>query len=152
MTRPVDFRDDLVLMTDFVDTFCGEHLGTGISRQVFAFALDPSRWVVKLETGTPGTFQNVKEWAVWEALKFHEPSARWLAPCRLISENGRVLLQRRVNAIPKRLLPERVPRWATDLQPCNWGLLNGKPVMRDYGMTLLTSHGATEHLKKARWK
>lgn len=150
MTRPTDFREDLVLMTDLVDTLCGEHLGTGISRQVFICATDP-RWVVKLETGTPGTFQNVKEWVVWEALRHHEPSARWLAPCRSISENGRVLLQRRTNTMPDHLRPTHVPRWATDLQPCNWGMLNGRPVMHDYGMTLLTSHGAVERLKKARW-
>lgn len=153
MTRDIrdEFRSAGVVVTDLVDLLLGELLGGGIDRQVFVLAQDP-RWVVKIEADdTDGRFQNIGEWRVWRELQFHEPSARWLAPCRSISPNGRVLIQARTSTLPTARLPERVPVWATDLQPSNWGLYRGRPVMHDYGLTKLAALGSQDRTKKAHW-
>ena len=150
-TDPRDeFRSAGVLVSDMVDLLLGEHLGGGLHREVFVLAQDP-RWVVKLETSPEQGFQNVKEWEVWRDLQHHEPSARWLAPCRAISPNGRVLIQARTQPMRSGGRPLRVPAWCADVKEDNWGRYRGRPVMHDYGLTLLHRLGSVSRMKDAHW-
>lgn len=130
----------------------GPRLGGGISREVYVWGPDP-RYVIKLTRPEARcSNQNTMEWETWRQVMHYKPAACWLAPCWMISRGGGALLQRRTRPIPRSRLPTHVPRWATDLKPENWGLLNGRPVMHDYGLTLMLSRGSqTSRLKKADW-
>lgn len=145
-------RNDYMTTTmsrELMDTFCGKKLGSGIGREVYENRMDPET-VIKFEVGS-FSFQNAMEWAVWNDLSYHKPSAKWLAPCVSISPCGLILIQKRTYPIPPKLLPTQIPSWATDEKPENWGLLDGKPVMHDYGYNMLISKGATVRLKKPHW-
>lgn len=133
---------------DFFDVMCGKLLGSGVGREVYVSRLDPTL-VVKFEVGQR-SFQNAMEWETWEELQHHKPSAKWLAPCVSISPCGMVLIQKRTQPLGT-LRPPMIPIWATDTKVGNWGTLNGKPVMHDYGKTLLLGRGAATRLKKADW-
>jgi hypothetical protein len=124
----------------------GKKLGEGIARQVYVFGPDP-RLVIKYELASQ-SFQNICEWTTWRDFKDAPKVAKWLAPCKMISPCGTILLQERTSLIRREELPEKVPGWSIDTKIGNWGLLNGKPVMHDYGLTLET---LSDRLKKADW-
>ena len=110
---------------------CGELLGEGIHRKVFACTSDPSR-VVKCETNT-GIFSNAREWRNWDECRYADRWNKWLAPCVAISPLGTVLLQKRVQPLRRGDdLPDKLPAFLTDIKPQNFGWLNGKLVCHDY--------------------
>lgn len=123
--------------------FLGKRLGGGLSREVFEFVYD-SRFVVKVETESH--FQNVTEYTVWEAVKDTE-WAKWFAPVKLISPLGTTLIMRRAvqaedaPAKAKVNFPRMLPDFLADSRMCNWGWLDGRWVMIDYGFTRLLSKG-----------
>lgn len=129
---------------ELFDVICGKKLGEGIARTVYECAVNPLL-VVKFEK--PGWFQNVQEMNFWDANCSYQPVAKWLAPCKFISPCGRVLLQVKVEPINDREMPASIPSWATDEKAANWGMLNGKPVMCDYGMIL---YSPSKRMKKRR--
>jgi hypothetical protein len=138
---------------------CGEQIGYGMSRKVFACALLPD-CVVKVETDGH-RFQNVIEWETWNFVQW-TPASRWFAACKWISPNGKVLIQERTRPAGHGDLPEKVPVWFTDLKRDNWGMAkarnrDGSPgrewlVCHDYGTSLALQEGTTtKRLKKADW-
>jgi len=134
-----------------VNVLCGELLGEGISRKVFACKLDPSL-VVKVEM--PGesdeyrNFANAYEYRNWHENSDYRPVADWLAPCVSLSPCGLILLQKRVEPLRDSELPEKVPDFLTDLKKANFGLYEGRVVCCDYS-TLITR--VSKSLKKADW-
>lgn len=134
------------LPADFYHLMVGEKLGYGISRSVYAVNQNPG-WVFKFETATR-TFQNIMEWEIWQAIKDHPETAKWLAPCHFISDNGMVLIQSRTRKIEFYEMPTEVPAFVTDMQEKNWGLIDGKPVLHDYGYTHLLWNARKARLKK----
>ena len=135
---------------DFFKLIAGRRLGSGVGREVWTCELDPSI-VIKFETGS-ASFQHVVEWEAWQALRWSDDAAKWLAPCVSISCCGSILVQKRTEPLRREELPERVPSWATDLKLENWGMLDGHPVMHDYGLaSVIISRGATKHMRKADW-
>lgn len=133
------------------DLFLGERIGSGIGREVYVYALDPSK-VVKIEIATDRRFQNVCEWQLWNGTEFgHALLRAWLAPCFHISHSGSVLIQART--YPLATLPARVPGCFTDLKPSNWGQIDGHPVCHDYGINLALDRGLgqSKRLLKADW-
>jgi hypothetical protein len=134
---------------------CGEHLGGGMSREVYACALMPE-YVVKVETDAR-RFQNVMEWEVWQRVK-DTPASRWFAECRWISPSGVVLIMERTRVPGPKDYPSKVPVWFTDLKRQNWGMAksnkSGKEflVCHDYGTSLVIENGTTtKRVKKAEW-
>lgn len=124
---------------DLHNFFLGERLGGGLSREVFVFEQDP-RYVVKIETQY---FQNVTEMQVWEAVKDTE-WAKWFAPVKAISGFGSVLLMRRTSeATPRQKVnfPDLLPDFMADSRVENWGILNGRWVMHDYGFMRFITNG-----------
>lgn len=115
---------------------CGKYLGSGAAREVYAYRPDPTL-VIKLEThrySDAYSYQNVNEYTTWSRLPTRY--RKWLAPCVAISDDGRVLLQRRAERVRSNQLPTRFPAWlGWDLKRRNWGLYRGKPVLVDYGCT-----------------
>lgn len=131
---------------DFLDLLAPETLGRGLGREVRILATDED-WVLKIQVRTGG-FQNVHEWQVWQEVEHWNWGAKWLAPCKMISPSGLVLVQRRTLPLPPGYkMPKRVPYWLTDMKKSNWGLLNGKLVCHDYGMTRTMSEGLERKLR-----
>jgi hypothetical protein len=138
---------------------CGEKLGAGISREVFACALLPG-YVVKVETDRE-RFQNIIEWETWNIVQGTDAS-RWFAECKWISPNGKLLIQERTRPAGPLDYPERIPIWFTDTKRTNWGMARSKKkdgsdgrewlVCHDYGTSLMLQDGTTtKRTKKAEW-
>ena len=126
-------------------------IGQGLYRKVFSLQNNPD-WVVKLELDGPTPHNNMMEFAVWTACEFYDPGKQWLAPCWEIYNEGRILVQRKVETPPDDFeWPERVPNWLTDLKKQNFGLLDGRLVSCDYGCDLPLAKGISKRMKKAEW-
>lgn len=121
---------------EFISLMCGECLGSGCSREVFVFRLDPTK-VIKVEMWA-GMFHNVTEWHVWQEVKGTRWE-KWFAPCWNISPCGTILLQERTS--PLQSAPKRIPSFFTDVGSSNWGTLEGRPVCHDYGYNDLLTGG-----------
>ena len=120
---------------DLFNAMIGKRLGGGVSRVVYEAMLN-DKYVLKFEYGA--TFQNVMEWEIWSAVeKDDSPGSakHWLAPCQAISPNGLILIQRKTTPLRQEEMPEKVPSWACDVGLKIWGMLDGKPVLHDYGYT-----------------
>jgi len=127
----------------------GAHLGSGQFRDVFAHASSPE-YVVKVED-VARSFHNIAEWELWKMVE-DTPMARWFAPCSHISPAGSVLVMRRVEHLPEKLLPKRVPYFMSDLKQENWGWFEDRPVCCDYGYTtLLWQALQSKKMKTAEW-
>lgn len=134
-----------VITLDFYRMIVGDHLGGGIGRQVFVYEPNP-RMVIKFEIGGQ-SFQNIHEWTLWRALEGSE-HAKWIAPCMSISPCGSILMQQRTSPLrgPEEL-PDRVPAWMADMKEDNWGLLDGRAVLHDYGWHRLLNENL-KHMKR----
>lgn len=133
---------------DMFHAVCGDRLGNGMSREVYACTLNPE-WVVKVEDGACA-FQNVIEWEIWSRAK-ETDAARWLAPCHFISPNGSILIQTRTTLAREKEYPLRMPVFLTDLKRANYGLIGKRFVCHDYGTALVLDHGLSTRLRKAEW-
>lgn len=136
------------LQRELLEFLCGQWLGAGMSREVFRFALD-DRYVIKFEP-IGHHFQNVEEMTTWQTVE-HTRFAKWFAPCKAISECGRIMLQQYAEPLAAVALPAEVPAFFTDLKPGNWGRIGKQPVALDYGRTLLMSRGLSNAMRKAQW-
>ncbi len=123
-------------------------LGKGVARDVYRSALNPDH-VFKFELPSM-SFQNILEWETWDVVR-HTKYAKWFAPCIHIASCGTVLIQAYAREIMPDELPKDVPAFFTDLKADNWGMLNGHPVCRDYGRSLLMDRGLSNKLRKAEW-
>tara|TARA_B100001079_G_scaffold54245_1_gene45265 strand:- start:2836 stop:3285 length:450 start_codon:yes stop_codon:yes gene_type:complete len=148
MTNPRDWPQTIT--ADFIGLFCGDHIAGGVGRQVYEYALDASK-VIKVETAAR-SFQNVMEWETWGDLADTE-HAKWLAPCRYISECGIVLIQDRVTPMRPNHKRRKLPEWLTDLTTDNYGVIGDQVVACDYGLNLLINHGAfAGALRYPKWQ
>lgn len=131
---------------DLFHLLCDQQIGYGIARTVWSSRVLPSS-VIKVEENA-GSFQNVAEWQVWEAVKGTQ-FERWFAPCEWISANGSVLIQ--AKTVPALKYPERLPVFLTDTKRANYGLYKGRFVCHDYGKHLLLENGMTRRERKVEW-
>lgn len=137
------------------DTFhmlCGDKLGGGITREVYRCKFNPD-WVLKFECKS-SRFQNVFEWHTWKESQDEESIRKWLAPCHHISDNGNVLIQSYAAPVPADFkLPKQMPSFLTDFKLDNYGLIDGKLVCRDYGLTINLYNGlmGARKPRKAKW-
>lgn len=138
--------DNSAVHRDAFHLLCGDRLGYGMSRSVFACTLHRN-CVVKVEEGA-GQFQNVVEWETWRRVE-GTPFAKWFAPCMWISPNGSVLIMARTTPAPE--YPERMPAFLSDFKRTNYGMHEGRLVCHDYGTHLMFEHGMTKRLIKADW-
>jgi hypothetical protein len=123
---------------DAFNLLCGDKLGEGIHRTVFECRVRPDL-VVKAETHQLHRyFANVMEMKFWSDNE-HDPNvARWLAPCRYLSPDGRILLQERAESLPASYrLPARLPAFLTDIKRSNFGLIKRRLVCVDYAYVIV---------------
>lgn len=136
---------------DAYDLLCGNKLGQGISRMVFECRLIPD-CVVKVEIDEDWRdFANVREMRFFNENEYVKSIRDWLAPCRYLSPDGRILIQERVRPAQAKTdrLPKTVPSFLTDLKPENFGYLpNGRFVCCDYAIVI---NNPSTRLKKANW-
>lgn len=137
---------DAFVFEEAFNVLCGSLIGEGTYRKVFQCTLDPAL-VVKVERD-PHNFMNVHEWRNWELLREWSGSS-WLAPCRMISPRGTILIQERAISIYPEDMPDKVPSFLSDLKWENFGRINGRIVCRDYGFVVTN---ASLRLKKANWR
>lgn len=135
---------------DAFNLLCGELLGEGIHRKVFACRIRRDL-VVKVEDDTKvnRSFANAFESRFWGDYQHAPAVAKWLAPVEYMSPDGRILLQTRAEPIPWDFhLPDKLPGFLTDVKRENFGLIEGRLVCLDYSSTVLD---AGTRLKKAYW-
>lgn len=133
---------------DAFNLLCGDKIGGGIHRTVYTCRLREDL-VVKVESDEHRFFANVFEYKFWADNSYCEAIAKWLAPCKYLSPDARILLQRRAEPLPKGYtMPEKLPTFLTDLKRENFGLLDGKFVCVDYAMNI---PNPSVKLKKAEW-
>lgn len=142
------------MLRELANLFCGALLGQGQDRDTYAHALDP-KLVIKVERSA-GSFQNVIEWETWKQID-GTPYARWFAPCHAISSCGVALVMTRVAELPPKgdplLRGLMMPSFFTDFKRSNYGVLKGRVVACDYGITLAMNNVAyTSKLERVRWR
>lgn len=123
------FKNDWFLLSDLTDLFIGGQLGSGCSRSVFDFNLNPN-WVVKIDRS--GQFHNVSEWDIWHSVKDYKEYSKFLAPCHHLSQCGRVLIQSKTYLITQEQLPTELPDFIADIKIDNWGIIGNQAVCHDY--------------------
>lgn len=131
---------------DLLRIMCGDLIGEGAGRTVYEFSHRPDL-VIKIETPAQ-SFQNVKEWEVWNAWRDDKEVACWLAPCEDISECGSILIQKRTTSVPADRFPKKLPKFLTDTSRHNFGMLNKKFVCHDYALVRVT---LSVNMVKADW-
>lgn len=130
-----DYLRDLssTVKEDTLGLLLGDKIGSGIAREVYEYAPDPLRFVVKIETKAM-SFQNVAEYDVWKRVRGTKLE-RWFAPVARISARGIALIMRRTTPVSSvQDMPRRVPAMLCDFKLQNFGMLNGQVVAHDYGM------------------
>src|SRR3989304_5237702 len=85
----------------------GECIGQGVFRSIHLFKPD-NRLVIKIANDATAGWHNVIEYRVYMELQFSDLQ-RWLAPCIMLSDGGKYLLQKRVMPIAKNHMPSRIP-------------------------------------------
>lgn len=132
-----DLLQDRILSLEFLDFFLGKYLGSGISRHVYEFALDP-KWVIKLEHDNLNA--NSLEFHVWQRVQYTN-IAKWFAPVKMMSRCGRVLMMKRAQPVPVKDIPLKVPHFFTDICYDNFGMIGNQIVSIDYASNLLMEKG-----------
>ena len=122
--------------TDIILTLCGKKIGSGSSRSVYEFNMDPKKLVVKIEGETLHN-PNLVEYWLWDEIRGLKGSLawvkQWFAPIRFCSPNGRILIMERTSQDGKKERPNKIPEFFSDVHINNFGWLNGKFVCHDYG-------------------
>ena len=125
---------------------CGEKLGFGMDRDVYVCRLDED-YVVKVERDNSSYDQNIIEYRIWTDLQGKPDLQKYFAPCKYLSGNGKILIQKRTEPIRMSDIPDKLPMFLNDMKLENYGILDGKFVCHDYGYIDLTV-GWTKRLKK----
>jgi hypothetical protein len=126
----------------------GKFINSGMWRDVYEHPDNPA-WVIKVinprreEQQTllkAGYNPNRNEWGMWQRFKDTAP-ADHLCPCVSISNDGRYLVMVKADEVDTEqsdTLPPAVTALLDDgdlNMSGNWGLLDGRPVLIDYGNT-----------------
>jgi hypothetical protein len=116
--------------------FLGGYLGEGFRRIVYAHK-DREDLVIKFLKNLEDN-HNRTEFDNWQKFKDTD-QGRWLAPCYSLSNDGRFLVQQRVEVLDE--APQSVPEWIKTLrdwsfggnQSKHWGSWDGRVLLIDYG-------------------
>lgn len=134
------FKNDYLLLGEFIDFFCGRNLGEGQSRIVYDYNPD-KKYVIKIDKSK--WFNNIEEYELYTLLKKEHPkSAEFLAPVYQISQGGKIMLQRKTTPIKDfKHFPKKIPAFLSDVKIQNWGILNNKLVCHDYANNKIAEIG-----------
>lgn len=133
----LSYLEDPILSLEIISSLCGELIGQGCYRDVYEYEIDP-RYVIKVEN-SDGDGSNWVEWRIWHTVKHTTDGTKdWFAPCSWISDNGRLLLQRKTQPLYSREkhIPEKIPAYFTDIKDSNFGWIGKQLVAHDYSLCL----------------
>lgn len=151
MSSKIDIAQNFDLSYDMVDIMCGDFVGEGCSRIVYDCPLCPG-FVVKIEV-SKNTHHNMLEYYMWTSVVDQPEVSKWLAPVGWMSANGRIMLQKKVTHINdnnRKLIPEKVPAFMTDMKDSNYGFIGKQFVCFDYAFSLemCGSHAMNNKMRK----
>ena len=92
------------LKTTFLHMMVDKLIHAGSSRHVY----DMPEFDAVLKVDIGYDWQNMREWMTWSDAK-GTPLQPWLAPCILISQSGKLLIQKKTKPIHGMELPKQVP-------------------------------------------
>lgn len=137
---------------DLVVSLCGKYIGSGISRSVFEYNLDP-RYVIKVEPLSTNN-NNMVEQMMWNEIHGLcgnlEWVKKWFAPVLWCSPNGRLLVMRKTEEKPGKKRPEMIPEFLWDVKSDNFGWIGNQFVCHDYGQFYNFRH-YSKKMKKVNW-
>ena len=108
-------------------------------------------FVVKvLREDAVSSFANVKEWAIWEEIEYRKDIKKWFAPCERITDDGKILIQKKVRIRDIENYPEKIPSFFVDVKQENFGFIGKQLVCFDYN-TMPLVNNLTNKFKKANW-
>lgn len=145
----LEYGRDTDLILAFMDIVCGEYIASGSSRDVYECTTN-KKWVVKIQK-QKSNYENILEWTAWLSMRY-SIWEKWFAPCRYVSDNGRILIQDRVKPLTDKTRPKEVPAFFTDLKDENFGTIGNQVVACDYAFTYnrLISINTTKRMIKFR--
>lgn len=125
---------------DIMGLFLGDRISSGLSREVFECGLD-DKLVAKIEDTQYR--QNEVEWLIWESV-VGTKWEKWFAGIRHCSPCMSCIIQDKTT-IPTeedwKKFPRKIPEFLADARKENWGILDGRFVVHDYGYTNLIYDG-----------
>ena len=132
--------NDVDIMFAYHDLLCGDMIDEGCSRVVYEHEISPKKLVVKIERNSKfrSATDNIMEWHIWEIVQWLDYDIKkWFAPCVRISNNGRILVQKRTRPLTLKEWDDlkEVPAFFTDVKRSNLGMYNGHVCFHDYAFT-----------------
>ena len=135
----IKLLEDSDTMIAYHDLLCGDLIGEGCSRIVYECGYAKS-CVVKISKNIDRlSSDNILEWEIWQMVKFmNNDVSKWLAPCMKISDNGRILIQKKTKPLTDKQWNDlkELPRFLTDVKRSNFGMYNGRICTHDYAFTM----------------
>lgn len=127
----------------------GEKVGRGVHRDVFVFAPNKN-FVIKVANGEDGRGVNILENKLWWDL-YDTPAQKWFAAVTMVSPSGLYLIQERLEALPRKQYPKKIPHFFTDTKYSNFGHSPTKGfVCCDYG-SFNIFRGISTKMVTAKW-
>ena len=144
-------RKKPLIAAELINLILGEYIGSSCHRDVYEHATKED-WVVKIQNSEK--FSNIIEFEIWCLVQYTKYS-KWFARCEWMSENGKVLIQQRLEPITKNnmhLIPDKIPHFFCDIKASNFGFLNGQLVCHDYDYSLVkfVNSGLTSRMKSSK--
>src|SRR5579864_5934220 len=118
---------------EIMESYLGELIGEGASRWVFDYNKD---LVLKVEKGD--WHANAIEWDAWTDVQGTKWE-KWFAPVVDISDNGRLLWQKKCTKLYTQ--PKYLPEFFSDVKLSNMGQYKGQIVMLDYSIHKISKLG-----------
>lgn len=125
------------IVLGLLDLVIGKYIGSGCYRDVYHHTTN-DEWVVKIMNDKEAN-SNLLEFEIWQKVK-DTPWGKWFAGCIWCSDNGKAMIQEKVEPISKNnvhLIPDKIPYFFTDIKPTNFGFINNQLVCHDYDMSLI---------------
>lgn len=133
----IDIWREFDLSMGMFQILCGKFIGEGQSRIVYDCAILPG-YVVKIEKEAD-TWHNQKEYLFYQSVYYQSEVTKWLCPIKWVSENGRIMIQKKASPITsknRKNLPKRVPAFLSDIKEANYGFIGEQLVCWDYSSSL----------------
>lgn len=136
----IQFFDEADIMMAYHNLLCGDYISEGCSRIVYECDYDKT-CVVKIakKNSTRVPDDNILEWEIWNMIKgMTDETPKWFAPCVRISENGRVLIQKKTKPLTDKQWSNliEIPSFISDAKRANFGMYNGHICSHDYAFTI----------------
>ena len=121
--------DSPAFIEDMAKFLVGRHIGSGIHRDVYEYALDHTK-VIKIERKH---FYNIYEYEFWCQISENKEIRKWFAPIHWISNFGTILIQSKTTPLHfDQVSKLKVPDFLTDVKMDNFGWFEGRLVCHDY--------------------